>query len=79
MVRKMAVSDPQAFDFQQAWNLAVGAIVAVVGWFLQMLHAKVDRIPETYARRDDVKDRFSDVMSALARIEEKLDAKADRH
>jgi len=39
----------------------------------------VDRIPEVYARRDDVKDRFDDVMGALARIENKLDSKADRH
>lgn len=68
-----------AFDFQQAFDALSVLVAGIVGWFLQMLHAKVDRIPEVYARRDDVKDRFDSVMSALGRIEDKLDGKADRH
>lgn len=81
MVRPMAVTDPTppGIDFHQAWDWAVGVITTLLAWFLQQLHAKVDRIPETYARRDDVKDRFNDVMDTLARIESKLDSKADRH
>ena len=37
-----------------------------------------DSLPSTYARRDDVKDKFDQVMDALVRIEEKLDRKADK-
>ena len=77
MVRQM--NEQPGFDFQQAFDAVSMVFAGIIGWFLQMLHTKVDRIPEVYARRDDVKDRFDDVMGALARIENKLDSKADRH
>jgi hypothetical protein len=80
MVRPMAVNEPPAgIDFHQAWDWAVTIITAGLAWFLQQLHGKVDNLPNVYARRDDVKERFDNVMDALERIERKLDLKADRH
>ena len=81
MVQPMAVSEPPTagIDFHQAWDWAVSLITAGLAWFLQQLHAKVDNMPNVYARRDDVKERFDNVMDALDRIERKLDGKADRH
>jgi hypothetical protein len=38
----------------------------------------VDKLPDTYARRDDVKDGFRDINAVLNRIEGKLDGKADK-
>jgi hypothetical protein len=37
--------------------------------------AKLDALPETYARRDDVKEGFSTLQATLIRIEERLNRK----
>ena len=37
------------------------------------------KLPDIYARRDDVKDGFDRIEKTLTRIEEKLDNKADKH
>jgi hypothetical protein len=37
------------------------------------------RLPDTYARKDDVKDKFDMIQSTLSRIETKLDNKKDKN
>jgi hypothetical protein len=39
---------------------------------------KFDQIPDRYVRRDDFSDFKSEIMQVLARIESKLDNKADK-
>lgn len=35
----------------------------------------VEKLPDTYARRDDVKDKFDQLLAACVRIEGKIDTK----
>lgn len=42
------------------------------------LHERINAIPSTYARRDDVMHIVGDIKSILVRIEDKLDNKADK-
>jgi hypothetical protein len=42
------------------------------------LAAKVDAMPNVYARRDDMKDAVDRIEATLHRIEAKLDQKADK-
>lgn len=76
-------------DWQSAFNIAFAIGGALGGWVLKTLHAEIKdarndhadlakTLPETYARRDDVKDGFKSINEALGRIESKLDGKADR-
>lgn len=71
-------------DWQAAFNALFGLFIVVISWVGTMLHDRVSKaeekqdalrneIPKTYARRDDVKDRFDEVVSFLRRIEDKVD------
>lgn len=42
------------------------------------LAARMDNLPNIYARRDDMKDAIERVETVLARIEQKIDGKADK-
>jgi uncharacterized membrane protein len=42
------------------------------------LAARMDNLPNLYARRDDLKDAVERIEDGLHRIEAKLDAKADK-
>lgn len=75
-------------DWQTAFNWAGAALLAAAGWVMKALHAEVKEarkdhadlvraLPETYARRDDVKEGFQEVRDTLKRIEDKLDRKVD--
>jgi predicted outer membrane lipoprotein len=77
-----------AVDWQQAFNWIGGMFLAAAGWMLKALHAEIKEarqehaalareLPSTYARRDDVRDGFSEVRDTLKRIEDKLDRKVD--
>jgi hypothetical protein len=59
------------------------------GWFLRELwgavaalkkdlHLLENDVRTNFARRDDVRDAFKDLMDAVIRIEAKLDGKADK-
>jgi hypothetical protein len=76
-----------------AWELLFKIAVALVGALgAAILKATWDEIrsvrnehttlaaslPETYARRDDVKGGFSRIEGTLSRIEDKLDRKMDK-
>lgn len=71
-------------DWQAAFNALFGLFIVVISWVGTMLHDRVSKaeekqdafrneVPKTYARRDDVKDRFDEVVSFLRRIEDKVD------
>jgi hypothetical protein len=66
-----------------------GIIMAVVSWVMKGVRddhkdladkheALAAAIPETYARRDDMKDTMLRVEAMFTRIEAKLDRKADK-
>lgn len=75
------------------WQIIVDVIFTLGGglggWILTTLwkeikdarrdHSDLARsLPDTYARRDDVKDGFKDINAFLNRIEAKIDGKADK-
>ncbi len=70
------------FDVQSAFDAVLGVLIGAVGWFLAVLHGDLRRLerslPETYARRDDMTEKFNEVLAALNRIDTKLDNKADK-
>ena len=76
-------------DWQQAFDGAVALVFTGIGWFLSTLYRDmrsleqnltelVQELPNTYARRDDLRDMMSEVRAALRRIEDQLDGKADK-
>ena len=71
------------FDIQTAFNWLLGIVFSVFGWFMRELHMDVKdlkaTLPETYARRDDVKDKFDLILTELRDISVKIDRKADKH
>ena len=61
----------------------------VAGWFLRELWDTVKRLQSDqrsiehdlhthFARKDDLRDAFNDLLTALRRIEDKLDGKVDK-
>jgi hypothetical protein len=67
--------------------LTVGA--GGVGWFLRQLwdavtelkkdlHILENDVRTNFARRDDVRDAFKDLMDAILRLELKIDSKVDK-
>ena len=75
--------------FQVLFDAAIGALGILGGWILGMIwgevkqvradHSKlVAKLPETYARRDDVAEALERIDKGLTRIFDKLDAKADK-
>lgn len=76
-------------DMQAAFNVAVGLISAVGGWFFRVLWeaqsklredlAELERgLPATYARRDDVRDLTSALFERMDRLEQKIDRLSER-
>lgn len=70
-------------------NMAVGAALAVVGWFarqlweaVQALKANIHQIeidlPVNYVRKDDMDKRMDHIEDMFKRIYDKLDGKADK-
>jgi hypothetical protein len=75
-------------DWQQAFDWVGSGLLVIAGWVMKVLHAEIkearrehavliEKLPETYARRDDVKEAIGRVEDALKRIEDKLDRKVD--
>jgi hypothetical protein len=76
-------------DLHQLATMALYLFVAVVGWFVRVLWEAdhemrrdlmklQSSLPETYVRRDDLREWKESVMTILQRIESKLDGKADK-
>jgi len=71
-------------DFSVLIEIVLGALVAVVGYWAWRLDARVDemegdiaalreKLPETYARRDDMALSRAELREELIKINEKLD------
>lgn len=67
----------------------LGIVTAIGGWLLRTLwdavqdmksdlHELETDIRTSFARRDDVREMFSELRAAMVRIESKLDGKADK-
>ena len=74
---------------QSTINLALGAALAVAGWFarilweaVQSLKADIHQIevdlPIQYVRKDDMDKRMDHIEDMFKRIYDKLDAKQDK-
>lgn len=69
-------------DWQAAFNFVAGIAGAFGAWVMKMIIDDIRDIqkyqaamPETYARRDDVKEIKKELLDALIRIETKIDRK----
>ena len=76
-------------DWQSIINFGGAALLSVFGWFCRQLWEMVQslkddikrievELPTNYVRKDDMEARFDRLETALDRIFEKLDAKADK-
>ena len=74
---------------QTTINLALGAALAVAGWFARILWEAVQSmktdihqievdLPLHYVRKDDMDKRMDHIEDMFKRIYDKLDAKADK-
>lgn len=67
------------------FNAVLSLVAFLGGWVINYMHSEVTtlkddlkKLPDTYARKDDVKDKFDMIQSTLTRIETKLDNKKDK-
>ena len=76
-------------DSQEAINIVIGIALSVGGWFARQMweavqNLKTDinklevKLPTEYIRKDEFSERLVEVLSALRRIENKLDDKVDK-
>lgn len=76
-------------NYQDIFNFAAGAILAVTGWFARQLWDAVkelksdlsklrEEIAKDYTRRDDFKELAAEIRGMFREISEKLDKKADK-
>jgi len=74
---------------QSTINLALGAALAVAGWFARILWEAVQSLksdvhqievdlPVNYVRKDDMDKRMDHIEDMFKRIYDKLDAKQDK-
>jgi hypothetical protein len=74
---------------QSTINMAIGAALAIAGWFarqlweaVQLLKSEVHKIevdlPVNYVRKDDMDKRMDHIETMFQRIYDKLDGKADK-
>ena len=69
-------------DWQSAFNILFALFGAVGGYVMKVFHDEIkdnrdelQKLPSTYARRDDVKEMTTDIIDTLKRIEDKVDRK----
>ncbi len=76
-------------DWQSAFNIVFSVAMVLGGWVLRIIWDATqtlakdmkqleNKLPEVYARRDDMVASFADLKQHLIRIEAKLDGKADK-
>ena len=76
-------------DSQEVINVVIAVVMSVGGWFarqmweaVQNLKTDINRLevklPTEYIRKDEFSERWVEVLSALRRIENKLDDKVDK-
>lgn len=76
-------------SWQPYINMGLAVVFATIGWFVRQvweavqelksdLNALEVKLPEEYVRKNDLTEILRRIDSTLARIETKLDAKADK-
>ena len=76
-------------DTQVAFNIAVGVIIAGMGWFARAVWEAVQRLqndlhelecnlPIQYVRKDEFQDSVREIKEMLNKIFDKLEGKVDR-
>ena len=70
---------------QQTINIALGAVMSVIGWFarelwsaVQQLKSDLSELPKIYVARVDYRDDMREVKEMLGKIFDRLDHKADK-
>ena len=70
---------------QQTFNIILGGIMTVMGWFarelwtaVQQLKEDLAQLPKVYLARSDYKDDMREVKEMLNKIFDRLDQKADK-
>jgi len=74
---------------QSIINMAIGAALAIAGWFARQLWEAVQSLksdihqievdlPVNYVRKDDMDKRMDHIETMFQRIYDKLDGKADK-
>jgi hypothetical protein len=77
------------FEWQPVINLALGTIIAAIGWFARQVWDSVQNLkrdikqievdlPTHYVRKDDLQESMKRIERMFERIFEKLDAKVDK-
>jgi predicted negative regulator of RcsB-dependent stress response len=77
------------FQWQPVINLALGTIIAAIGWFARQVWDSVQNLkrdikqievdlPTHYVRKDDLQESMKRIERMFERIFEKLDAKVDK-
>jgi len=77
------------FEWQPVINLALGTVIAAIGWFARQVWDSVQNLkrdikqievdlPTHYVRKDDLQESMKRIERMFERIFEKLDAKADK-
>lgn len=76
-------------DWQTVINIALGSVVAAVGWFAReiwdsvkelrrAIHQVEKELPELYVRRDDLKDVRLEIAARFDKIENLIGSLYDR-
>jgi hypothetical protein len=76
-------------DSQEVINVVIAVVMSVGGWFARQMWEAVQnlqqdinklevKLPTEYIRKDEFSERWVEVLSALRRIENKLDDKVDK-
>ena len=72
-------------DIQQLFNIALALAAFLGGWVLNNISKAIERLdfdvramPSTYVSKDDYRRDIHEVKEMLAKIFDKLDAKADK-
>ena len=78
-----------AVEWQDVAIAVTSAASGIIGWFVRVLWDAVETqrrdladlqksLPHVYARRDDLKEMFHQLLEAIARLDKKMDDKADK-
>jgi hypothetical protein len=72
-------------DYQSAFNLAIGVSAFFGGFLLNKIWSAIERLdsdvrelPKVYVTKVDYKDDVHEIKAMLAKIYDKLEAKADK-
>lgn len=76
-------------DYQTLFNIAVGSVVAAIGWFARALwdavaslredlHSLERELPKTYLAKDEFKEGIREIKEILGEMFRKIDALNDK-